>query len=185
MVKKVKTLEEKMRLAQAGDQRVYAELLTEMTRIIRAYLQRKVSSSGDLEDVVQEVLVSVHRARHTYDGSRPLKPWVLAIATYRFNDYLRKYYRKSDHEVTDYDSLAYQLAENVTGDGDDNELVYKALEALPERQREVVYLLKIEGYSVKEVSEQVGMSVSAVKVTAHRAYKRLKKELKEIGYENG
>jgi len=52
-----------------------------------------------------------------------------------------------------------------------------ALESLPERQREVVSALKLRDESVKEISERLGMSQSAVKVTAHRGYKALRRLL--------
>jgi RNA polymerase sigma-70 factor (ECF subfamily) len=55
--------------------------------------------------------------------------------------------------------------------------VKAAIEALPERQREIVSALKLRDESVKEVSTRMGMSPSAVKVTAHRAYRALRRAL--------
>jgi RNA polymerase sigma-70 factor (ECF subfamily) len=55
----------------------------------------------------------------------------------------------------------------------------QALEALPETLRRPVVMLKIEGKSVEEAARELGISVSALKVRAHRGYARLKKTLLE------
>lgn len=171
------TLEEKMKRSMAGDQRIYAELLKEIASMVRGYMYRKIPTQEDLEDVTQEVLSSIHRARKTYDGSRPLKPWIMAIATYRLNDYLRQRYRVAGKEVIDYDAVQNQISEDVTPSGLNNELLEKALKSLPDRQRDIVTMMKVDGYSAKEIAKRMDMSVSAVKVAAHRAYKKLKEQL--------
>lgn len=171
------TLEEKMLRSLEGDNAIYADLLDEIAKMVRSYLYRKIPIEEDLEDVVQEVLVSIHKARKTYDGSRPLKPWVMAIATYRLNDHLRRLYRVNAKEVIDYDTIQNQLSEDVTDPHIIDEQLAKAVQSLPERQRTIVTMMKIDGYSAKEVANKLGMSVSAVKVAAHRAYKKLKEIL--------
>jgi RNA polymerase sigma factor (sigma-70 family) len=55
------------------------------------------------------------------------------------------------------------------------------LDALPEAQREAFSLLKIEGLTTAEAAEKVGVSVTALKVRAHRAYSALKKGVLEEG----
>ena len=55
--------------------------------------------------------------------------------------------------------------------------MHAALGTLPERQREIVSALKLRDESVKEVSERLGMTESAVKVTAHRGYRKLRRLL--------
>ena len=170
------TLEERMIRAQQGDQAAYTSLLQEIAHIARAVLYPKMAREGDVEDVVQEVLISVHKARHTYDGKRPLRPWIMAIITYRFNDYLRKYYRMHQHEAKDFDSMAEKLS--VTKTDEQSELL-DVLATLPERQQHIVSMMKIEGYTAKEVAEKMNMTESAVKVAAHRSYKQLKEALEQ------
>lgn len=168
------SLEALMVRGLAGDQKAYAALLQQLAKIVRGYLYRKIPQEQDLEDVVQEVLVSIHRARKTYDGSRPLKPWVLAIAGYRLNDYLRKLYRTKSREVVDYDTMENVLEEPVTEPQFDSELLDMAVKSLPNRQQKIVTMMKVDGYSAKEVAKRMDMSVPAVKVAAHRGYKKMK-----------
>jgi len=185
MNKSPKTLDEKMIVAQSGDAKIYSEVLQEISILARKIISARVNKKDDIEDIIQEILISVHKSRHTYDGARPFKPWVRAIISFRLNDYFRKYYKTADKEYVDYDSVSEQLfepssQENVTFNGYDRELINKALANLPEKQRNIVKLMKIEGYTAKEVADQLGMSISAVKVSAHRSYKKLKDELEKL-----
>lgn len=174
-------LEENIRLAQNGDEKAYAAFLTETSIILRAYISRKIYQISDREDLIQEILLSIHKARHTYDCNRPVKPWIMAIATYRINDYLRAYYKKRENEIIDYDSIANFFDQNVTDSIISNELI-NTVNALPEKQRKIVHMMKIEGYSVKEVASAMNMSESAIKVSAHRAYKLLRKKLEKLDW---
>lgn len=168
-----------MALAQQGDKKSYAAFLEEAARMIRSYIRRKINTKEDVEDVTQEVLLSIHRARKTYDPKRPVKPWILAIATYRINDYLRKHYRISGREVFGHDALnTISSDSDVTSTSDKSESLIKALDSLPEKQRKIITMMKIEGHSVKDIAKHFGMSVSAVKVSAHRSYKKLKNIMK-------
>jgi len=169
-----------MRKALSGDKASYNALLRGITPVVRGFLYKRMAVAADVEDVLQEILISVHRSLHTHDGRRAALPWVMAIAHYRLTDYLRRQYRIMAREKVDYDSIASQLADpnsDVTFLGSENELLHNALAALPERQRDIVTRLKLEGNSVKEVAKLLDMSESAVKVAAHRAYKLLKQNM--------
>ena len=164
-----------MQLAQKGDQAAYASLLVLLVPVTRQFARKRLGASIPwVEDVVQETLMSVHRARHTYDARRPFAPWFYAIASNRMIDVVRRERRVRSHEVTDG-----ELPDAVTGSTGihadiDPEAVRAAVAALPTRQREVVEALKFQDESVREVAGRMGMSESAVKVTAHRAYRALK-----------
>jgi len=178
MDKQHRTLEKKMELAQKGDRVVYASLLRDITNITKGYLYKRIPYN-DAEDVMQEILLSIHKARHTYDSSRPIKPWIMAIANYRLNDYLRRHYRKNINEVFNDEFIDNKADENVTETSDHNELLIKAVASLRDKQRKIVKMMKLEGYSAKEVAKKLGMKVPAVKVAAHRAYKKLKTRLEK------
>ena len=51
-----------------------------VTPVLRAFIMRRLGASADVEDVVQNILLSIHRAGHTYDTQRPFKIWMFAIA---------------------------------------------------------------------------------------------------------
>src|SRR5260221_14627008 len=79
-----------MARAQAGAREAYRRLLEAVTPYLRSIAARHFQNSGDIEDVVQEVLLTVHAVRHTYDPARPFGPWLVAIANRRALDGLRR-----------------------------------------------------------------------------------------------
>jgi RNA polymerase sigma-70 factor (ECF subfamily) len=174
-----------MVLAQQGDQRAYEELLQLLARDARGFVGRRVGWTDWVEDVVQEVLMTVHRARHTYDGARAFAPWFYAIVNSRLIDALRARRRRAGREVVDDDALARQAAPlPAAGGGEMSEELARAVSNLPRVQREVVSLLKYDDLSVREVAGRLGMSEAAVKATAHRGYKVLRKTVRGAGVED-
>jgi RNA polymerase sigma factor (sigma-70 family) len=171
-----------MRAAQAADADSYACLLEELTPILRRAVrrQRRFLKPHDAEDLLQDILLSVHEARRTYDPTRPFLPWAMAIARNRMADGARRYMRRAAHEV-----VVERLPEtfsaddpNVTGGvyGDPDALRL-AVEALPQGQRNAVEMLKLREMSLKEASTLSGMSVAALKVAVHRGMNTLRKIL--------
>ena len=163
--------------AQGGDSLAYAALLVLLTNATRQFARRRLGDVAWIDDVVQETLLAVHRARHTYDARRPFAPWFYAIASNRMIDVIRRERRVSSREVG-----AEVLPEPESGDAPDRSgvdpgAVQAALSSLPDRQRAVIEGLKYQDRSVKEIAGEMGMSESAVKVTAHRGYKTLKRLL--------
>lgn len=159
----------------AGDQGAYAGFLSQLTPILRRIIGRKIPVS-DVEDVLQEVLISIHKARHTYDGGRPLMPWVMAITGFRVADHLRKTYSDMRHrqvDIADYENTLKAVTETPG----ETESIERMLEAVGERERKILSLMHGEGYTAKQVGAQLGMKESAVKVAAHRAIKKLKERL--------
>ena len=170
------TLESLMRAAQAGDKVAYNRLLSDIAILIRRFLAKRMAAS-DIEDVLQEVLASIHKARHTYDGKRPILPWIYAIARFRLTDYLRKHYANQSNKQVNIEDVEYFLEAPVTESHDFPEYIDEAVGALGERDQKIIYLMHVEGFTAKEVGSQIGMKESAVKVAAHRAYKKMRVKL--------
>ena len=162
-----------LRDAIAGNQARYAEFLHAITPLLRRMVLRYVPAA-DSEDIVQEILISIHKARHTYDGNRPIKPWLIAIARFRITDYLRRYYATGRNRTVDIDAFTETLADDVTESLETHESIEKILADVPDRERQILTLMHVEGYTAKQVGEQLQMKESAVKVAAHRAIKRLR-----------
>jgi RNA polymerase sigma-70 factor (ECF subfamily) len=167
--------------AQEGDRAAYADLLITLTSAARRYIRGSVGDAPWVDDAVQETLVSVHAARHTYDASRPFAPWFYAIAKRRMIDVLRKERRVGAHEIGGDDvpgvvdaAVGRAAASDTAVDVD---AIRAAVRALPDRQREIVTSLKWKDESVRDVSARLGMTETAVKVTAHRGYKTLRRLL--------
>lgn len=160
-----------------GDTQAYAELLKETARLLRPFLSRRIYASTEVDDVLQEILISIHKARHTFDGQRPYKPWMYAIAKFRLQDHLRAHYADQLHDAEDLSELEEILPDDVTETGFNYESISAEVEKLPEKQATILRLMHQEGHTSKEVAEKMGMNESAVKVAAHRAYKVLRERL--------
>jgi RNA polymerase sigma-70 factor (ECF subfamily) len=164
--------------AQDGDRQAYEALLTRVAALALAFV-RRVGEVPWCEDVVQESLLAVHRARHTYDPVRPFAPWMYAIVQNRLIDALRvqrrRMLRELDPEVVP-ERAAHAAQERDAFFRD----VRKAVATLPENQRRVIELLKFEDLSVREVAARLGMTETNVKVTAHRGYRALRQQIEEL-----
>lgn len=166
-----------MKQALSGDQQAYAALLKDISRLLRPFLAMRLSFTSEVDDLLQEILISIHKARHTYDGERPFKPWVYAIAKFRLQDYLRAHYSDQLQQALDIADFENELPANVTESAISYESISGAVGELPQKQATIVQLMHQEGYTAREVAAKTGMSESAVKVAAHRAYKILRKKL--------
>jgi RNA polymerase sigma-70 factor (ECF subfamily) len=167
-----------MRAAQAGDARCYEQLLRAVTPFVRSLARRYCRDPELAEDVVQDVLLTVHRIRHTWDPERPFSPWLAAIAARRGIDRIRRATRIARHEVSDEAALATfaaPAANNDTGALRAALVVEPLLAALPERQRRALEAVKLRGLSVAQAAGESGQSVAALKVNVHRAVKALRK----------
>jgi RNA polymerase sigma-70 factor (ECF subfamily) len=166
-----------MRQALAGDQRAYAELLRKTALLLRPFLSRRLNADSEVDDLLQEILLSIHKARHTYDGRRPYKPWAYAIASFRLKDHLRTHYADRLRHAEDIADLENILHKDVTETNLDYESISGEIEKLPEKQSTILRLMHQQGYTAKETAQKMGMNESAVKVAAHRAYRILRKKL--------
>jgi RNA polymerase sigma factor (sigma-70 family) len=170
---------EAMASAQGGDRAAYRRLLTEIAPYLRIIAAQRHRDLRDVEDSVQDILLTVHSIRHTYDPSRPFKPWLVTIARRRIVDRLRSNRRTLLREVefsAEHETFAAEETNTYEAQSD-RRMVHEALEALPSSQREAVRLLKIEEKSLKEASAATGMTVAALKVSTHRAIKALRRIL--------
>jgi RNA polymerase sigma-70 factor (ECF subfamily) len=171
-----------MRAAQAGDADAYRALLNAVTPRIRRIVRARHGflAVADTEDLVQDVLLSVHSVLATYDPSRPFMPWLLAIVRNRLVDAARRYGRQHAHELK-VDDLQVTFGETATNTFDegpgDLEALTHAIRALPAGQRQAIELLKLQEMSLKEASVATGTSVSALKVATHRAIVSLRRML--------
>src|SRR5215468_7597730 len=104
-----------MRAAQLGDRNAYAQLLRALVALTKEIVRHRYHflQSRDIDELVQDILLSVHLARATYDPSRPFLPWVMAIARKRIADNTRRYARHATHEVSSEPLSQAVLADEV------------------------------------------------------------------------
>jgi RNA polymerase sigma factor (sigma-70 family) len=171
-----------MRSAQDGDGSAYAALLREITPWLRQMMrhQRRFLQPQDIEDLVQDVLLSLHAVRATYDPKRPFLPWLAAIARNRLADSARRYVRRAANEVAAEKlpvTFPDERAKRPMDAYGDPEALRHAIESLPRGQRRAVELLKLRELSLKEAARESGMTVGALKVAVHRGIQALRKAL--------
>ena len=165
--------------AQGGDREAYRRLLEEITPYLRSLAARRIQNRSDVEDAVQDALLTVHAVRHTYDPTRPFGPWLVAIAHRRIIDGLRRRGRAGSRETpleAEHETFA-ALEANYHEVASEGRALRIAVENLPPAQREAIRLLKLNEMSLKEAAAASGMSVAALKVATHRALKNLRKML--------
>jgi len=173
-----------MSAAQDGDRTAYDRLLRQIIPIVRACARRHCQNAADIEELVQETLLTVHRVRHTYDPRRPFLPWLTAIAVRRAIDGLRRRSRIGRHEATQLSQLELDAASELHDHADEAQAIEEAasagprlaelLQRLPARQREALQMLKLREMSLAEAALATGQTVGALKVNAHRALRRLR-----------
>ncbi|WP_430385604.1 sigma-70 family RNA polymerase sigma factor [Blastomonas fulva] len=163
-----------MLAAQAGDRQAYARLLRECQTWLQRYFARRIPPS-QIDDLVQETLISVHRKRASFDGTRAFLPWLAAIGRYRWIDHLRKVYRAGE---TALDETLVAAPQDESGI--DMLSIDALLRLLPERQADVIRLVKLAGYSIAEAAERTGQSESLVKVNIHRGIRRMSAMIEKV-----
>lgn len=161
--------------AQEGDVEAYAKLLADLSPLIYGYVRKRVYDPAGVDDVYQEVLMTFHKALHTYQPDRPLSPWLFAVMRNAVWTALKRTHRHTSREVPldDVHDVAWV---EPSEEGLDDRL-HRALEALPPENRQAVELLKLRDMSVSEAADQLGITKVALKVRAHRGYVQLRKLL--------
>jgi RNA polymerase sigma-70 factor (ECF subfamily) len=164
-----------MARVQDGDGDSCRALLDDIGPMLTSFLRRRIADRNALEDVYQETLMAFFQARHTYDPSRPLEPWLFAIASNVAADHARHFWtRASVEKLTD--KMPEQLADEEPRS---ESSLADAMAQLPEHQRQAFSMVKLEGLSIEQAADRAGVSVGALRVRAHRAYKALRKLISE------
>ncbi len=169
-----------MAAAQHGDRRAYERLLREIVPFLRGVARRRLRGEADVEDAVQDALLTIHQIRQTYDPSRPIRPWLGAIAERRALDRVRSVARRAgrEEELTDLHHETLPGAATNEGDGRlQARDVRAAVADLPPGQRQAIELLKLQELSLAEASSRTGQSVTALKVATHRAILALRRRI--------
>ena len=163
--------------AQRGDGAAYRAFLRSVLPFIRSIARRRAWSEEMAEDVVQDVLLTVHRIRHTYQPGRPVEPWLAAIAERRAIDAMRRQGRQSAREVHDeaaYETFADPQA-NQSEAKEAAESLARMMTDLTPRQKEALELVKLKEMSLAEASARSGQSIASLKVNVHRGLQRLRR----------
>jgi RNA polymerase sigma-70 factor (ECF subfamily) len=169
---------EAMRAERRGDAVAYERLLKEVATALRRSLAPRLVRAGlgahEAEDLVQEILIGLHGKRDTWDPARPFLPWLHAITRYKLIDFIRHRRRDTRRRV---DLPLEDWLEIVESPADEANRstweVDRHLAVLPVSQRKIVRAIALEGASVRNIAQGLATSEGAVRVTLHRAIRRL------------
>ena len=155
------------------------KLLRDCASLIANLARRRGVPPDRVDDVVQEVLLTVHRARATYDPRRSFEAWLRIIVERRAIDVLRRMRRHGEREV--HAPLAYEsYADEAINHSvriehrDKAKQIGAALSELPQRQREAVQHLMVDEQSLADAAVLTGRSKGSLKVNLHRALNALR-----------
>jgi RNA polymerase sigma-70 factor (ECF subfamily) len=168
-----------MRAANRGDAQAYRNLLRLLAPLLRGFARQAFLRYGalaeDVEDIVQETLLAMHLKRHTWIETRPLLPWIRAIAHNKLLDHLRRSGRGQHVPIDAFNDVLAADQPAPAASGLDADV---AIGKLKGRQRDVVVAISLEGQSARDVAQRLGMTEGAVRVALHRALRSLAKALR-------
>lgn len=162
-----------------GDKTAFRELFSRYSPRLFRMAMRHMRNEDLARDLVQQTFFRLHRARHDFKRDAKLSPWITTIGM----NLIREHWRRSSKRHF------YEFDPALHGERDDSDekiekaeralSLTRALAKLPDNQREVVELHWFQEHSFREVAQMVGSTEGAVRVRAHRAYKRLQAILDE------
>src|SRR5580700_3647733 len=166
-----RALEQLMVRYQQADEVATRSLIEQLSPQLYRFFAAQLGNPGDASDMLQDAWLRIHRVRHTYRPGEPLLPWVYAIARRVRVDHYRKRQR-----ITSRETPADKLPELSAPAKEPNRLLSfeELVASLPESQREVLVMLKVNDLSIEGVARAMSSTVGAVKQKAHRAYERLR-----------
>jgi len=179
-------LDSAMERYSQGEDAAFAAVYDGLAPRLYGYLLRQTRDTALAEDLLQQTLLQMHRARGRFFAGAEVTPWAFAIARRLLIDSVRRRKREGIVETSDEAGL-----DSVAGSEPGADQVLEAsqvagrlqaeLARLPEQQRVAFQLIKQEGLSLAEAAQVLGTTVAAVKLRAHRAYSALRGVLGEPG----
>lgn len=170
----MKSDEELMAAYAAGDEQAFHELFQRYAPVLLRVMARQLDAPVEAHDLVQQTFLQLHRARHDFRPDAKLRPWLFTIALNLKREHFRRLRRHREAALTLDGPGEPSVAPRGAETSDARQALSRALPRLPADQREVIELHWFDGLSFAEVSEILGVGLSAVKVRAHRGYRRLR-----------
>jgi RNA polymerase sigma-70 factor, ECF subfamily len=167
----------------AGDNAAFAQVYDALAPRLFAYLFRQTRERSRAEDLLQQTMLHIHRARDRFIPGAQVTPWAFAIARRLLVDSMRRGRREilGDGTVVDTGVASSPRADDLVQASQVAVRIELVLAGLPASQRTAFQLIKQEGLTVAEAAQVLGTTVAAVELRAHRAYEALRAGLGEIG----
>src|SRR5262245_54022230 len=170
---------ELMLLVKAGDRAAFEEIFRLYQKPLANYLYRLTGNRTRAEDLLQDAFLRLWKAAPSYEPSAKVSTYIFRIA---HNLFLNEAARRREKAL---ESMEAETRSDPASDLNRREIrsaVQKAIEALPEGEREVLLLSEYNGFKYTEISEILGIPVGTVKSRMFSAVQKLKESLKGLGH---
>jgi RNA polymerase sigma-70 factor (ECF subfamily) len=165
--------------ARQGDQRAFKSLVECFEQPIATVVKGILGDCAEAEDVGQEVFIRFYKSMHQFNGKSTLKTYLTCIAINLSLNEIKK--KKPTVSINNSDiPRAFMIQNAESSNFEDRELIDKALKQLPPKQRSIVVLRLMQGYSVKETAKILQIPAGTVLSRLSRAMETLKIILRPI-----
>lgn len=182
---------ELMLRTKSGDDGAFSELMRRHYKGVVNYIYRFTNRRDNSEDLAQEVFLRIYRSAGQYRPEAKFSTWLYKIATNVSLTYVK---RKGNNslsldEIDDSGDATgdpdLDIADDIIYRKELMNVIFEAMESLPEREKVAIMLCKYEGLSYEEVAQVLECTVGAVKAYVHRGRMKLIDRLKPYLVEGG
>ncbi|HMB73805.1 MAG TPA: sigma-70 family RNA polymerase sigma factor [Gammaproteobacteria bacterium] len=171
---------------EAGDRNALTALYGRYHGSILRFVQRLTGDIETAQEAVNDVMLVVWTRAGTFAGKSKVSTWIMGIAyrkAMKLGTRLQRWTVR--FKAADWTEVVERTAalEGQTNRLIEQDLMYRAVQLLPPKQRAVVELTYVYGYSYEEISEIVGCPANTVKTRMFHARARLKELLPRLGYD--
>jgi len=174
MADETRSDEELMRAYVAGDAHAFRQLFDRYTPVLLGVLRRQVRSEELARDLAQQTFLQLHRSRHDFSADRRLRPWLFTIAMNLMREHFRRRGRRPETSLEAVPWKEPAVGPRGQHQADARRDLARGLAQLSAEQREVIALHWLGGVPMPEIAATLGVSLSAVKLRAHRGYAALR-----------
>ena len=157
----------------SGNTRAFAQLIDEYKQMVYSLCMKMVQNVEDAEEIAQDSFVKAYKGLGKFKGKSKFSTWLYQLTYFTAINHLRKKKLTVDDQYFDVeDQVDMQVTDQLEQE-DKKKLIAAGLKHLNAKERAVINLFYLEEMDTKEVAEITKMSVSNVKVSVHRARKKL------------
>ncbi len=141
---------------------------------LRAFISRRVSRPADVEDILQEVFIRIHRSVDSLHNRERLAAWLFQVTRNAIIDHARARESQAGSRPEDFDAPAPDEGDDGSQTLELSGCVEPMIAALPANYREAIQLTDINGLTQMEAAQRSGLTFSGMKSRVQRARRRLK-----------
>ncbi len=147
-----------------GNEQAFEKIYRLYSSRLYGNLLKLVKSETEAQEILQDVFLKIWENRQNIDIEKSFRSYLFKIAENKVVDFFRKVARdkKREAELISLATNEYVPVEELLQSDEKTALLQKAIDSLPPQRQQVFRLCKLEGKSYKEVSEQLGISVSTI-----------------------